>query len=165
MKGPLIAIIAAGLLGSGCIYNEALVEINTHPINPSLLGLWEEIPENEESTDPDRLLVLKYSDTEYMVLFDDELYFRGYPIRIEGTTCIQLQLIGSNKGDLANKKMKRFLVARVAIENDHLEIRMLDQDLVDDDLESTKDLARAFLKHKDNPKLFDKPGRFKRIKE
>jgi hypothetical protein len=46
-----------------------------------------------------------------------------------------------------------------------LEIRWLDKDLVDDDLESTKDLAKAFLKHKDNPKLFHEHARFKRIKQ
>jgi hypothetical protein len=158
---PLLLV----LLGTSCIYKQPLVRENALPVDPHFIGLWEEIPENEKTSNGDRMLVLKYSDTEYLVQQDEELYYRGYPIKIGGLDCIQLQLIGSNNGDLATKKMKRFLVARATIENDHLEIRWLDKDLVDDDLESTKDLAKAFLKHKDNPKLFHEHARFKRIKQ
>ena len=160
-----IATVATVFLGTGCIYNEPLVEIDSHPINPSFLGLWEEVPKNDKTTDRDRLLVFKYSDTEYLVLYDEELYFRGYPVRPDGVKCIQLEIIGSNKGDIAKKSMKRFLPVRCEIKDDQLEIRILDPQLVDEDLETSKALMSAFLKHKDNPRLFNEPGRFKRIKK
>ena len=91
---PLLLV----LLGTSCIYKQPLVRKNALPVDPHFIGLWEEIPENEKTSNRDRMLVLKYSDTEYLVQQDEELYYRGYPIKIGGLDCIQLQLIGSNKG-------------------------------------------------------------------
>lgn len=44
-----------------------------------------------------------------------------------------------------------------------LEIKKLNTDLVDDGLETTAELVKAFLVHKDNKGLFNNPRRFKKV--
>jgi hypothetical protein len=55
-----------------------------HPIavDSSVLGLWEVIP-------------------------DDGIYYRAYPIKIGGVSCVQLQAIGTKAGP-PDKKRKTF---------------------------------------------------------
>ena len=54
-----------------------------HSDRSCIIGLWEEVPEGDKPPDPDeKMLILKYSDTEYLV---------HYPIGRTVTTRIYLK--------------------------------------------------------------------------
>ena len=65
-----------------------------------MLGLWETLPENSDE-EKERMMILKFSSTEYIIHYpvrENAMYFRAYPIKVGGVSCVQLQAIGSNEG-------------------------------------------------------------------
>ncbi len=115
------------------------------------------------------MIILKFSDTEYLIHYppggNDETYYRGYPIKIGGISCVQLQVIGTEDG-MPKKDVKAlFAVMSYELKKDILEIRTLNNDLVDDDLKTTEALVHSFLNHKDNKELFTNPVRFRKLKD
>jgi hypothetical protein len=166
MKHAALVVIALALFIAGCEYLAPLSEEHNISIDPSVIGLWEEAPEGDKPPDPDdRMLILKYSDTEYLVHYPtrkDEMFYRAYPIKVDGISCIQIQLIGTAEG--AVKDDRKYQVATYSISNGELEIKMLNTDIIDKDLRDTASIKQAFLKNKDNKKLFANPGKFRRVK-
>jgi hypothetical protein len=161
--------IVATLVIAGCGgYQVPLTEEHNILIDQSILGLWEEVPHGDKPPDPDeRMLILKYTDTEYLVHYPagkDGMYFRGYPIKVEGVSCVQVQLIGAADGDI-KKEDRKYHVISYKLSNGELEIRTLNTDLVDKNLQDSAGLRQAFLKYKDNKALFTNPGKFRRVKE
>jgi hypothetical protein len=134
-----------------------------------VLGLWEPIPEKGgESFKDERMMILKYSDTEYLIHYpveEDGLYFRGYAINIGGISCVQLQIVGNENGPLRRDEKDIFHVASYLLENGELHVTMLNAELVSDELTESEALRKAFLKHKGNKNLFANPGRFGRVKD
>jgi len=114
-------------------------------------------------------MILKYSDTEYLIHYppggNDEAYYRGYPIKIGGVSCVQLQIIGTDDGPLKKNEKGLFHVASYRLTEGQLEIKLLNTDLVDDSLKTTDGLREAFLKHKENKELFNDPNVFRKIKK
>ena len=51
-----------------------------------------------------------------------------------------------------------------AIGRETLEIKLLNEKLVDDELKKSAELTRALLEHKENKNLFVNPVKFRRIK-
>ena len=167
MKHAALAVIALTLFIAGCEYLAPLAEEHNIAVDPAVIGLWEEVPEGDKPPDPDdRMLILKYSDTEYLVHYPtrkDEGYYRAYPIKVDGISCVQIQLIGTADGDI-KKGERKYQVATYSISNGELEIKTLNTDLVDKDLRDTASIKQAFLKNKDNKDLFTNPGKFRRVK-
>ena len=65
-----------------------------------MLGLWETLPENSDE-EKERMMILKFSSTEYIIHYpvrENAIYFRAYPIKVGGVSCVQLQAIGFNEG-------------------------------------------------------------------
>ena len=161
--------IVATLVIAGCGgYQVPLTEEHNILIDQSFLGLWEEVPHGDKPPNPDeKMLILKYTDTEYLVHYPagkDGMYFRGYPIKVEGVSCVQVQLIGAADGDI-KKEDRKYHVISYKLSNGELEIRTLNTDLVDKNLQDSAGLRQAFLKHKDNKDLFTNPGKFRKVKE
>jgi len=169
MKHSIMSVSAVALVLSfaGCQYLAPLAEEHTIAIDPAVIGLWEEVPEGDKPPDPDeKMLILKYSDTEYLVHYPtrkDEMYYRAYPIKIDGIPCVQVQLIGTADGDV-KKGDRKYQVVTYSVSNGELEIKTLNADLVDKDLRDTASIKQAFQKNKDNKDLFTNPGRFRRVK-
>ena len=169
MKHSIMSVIAVALVLSfaGCQYLAPLTEEHTIAIDPAVIGLWEEVPEGDKPPDPDgRMLILKYSDTEYLVHYPtrkDEMYYRAYPVKVNGIPCVQIQLIGTADGNV-DKGERKYQVAIYTISKGELEIKTLNTNLVDKDLQDTASIKQAFLKNKDNKDLFTNPGKFKRVK-
>ena len=114
------------------------------------------------------MMILKYSDTEYMIHYPvqkDSLYFRAYPVKLGDVSCVQLQTIGTSEGPPDKEEKNLYHVASYRLENAELEIKLLNAELVDDDLKTTEALTRSFLKHKENKKLFINPGRLRKVKK
>ena len=146
-------LAVAVLLFTGCDYEVPLTKEHNSAVDPALLGLWVAIPdEGAVAAEDERMLILRYSDTEYLIHYPiggaDETYYRCYPIKIGGVSCVQIEAIGTNEGHVAE-----------------LEIKLLNNDLVDGDLETTEALKQTFLKHTRNTELFNDPGRFRRAEE
>ncbi len=169
MRVIVMLLVTAALLIAGCQYESPLTEEHTIAIDASALGLWEIIPEEGEKADPDyQMIILKYSDTEYLVHYpigNDGLYYRAYPIKIGKSSYIQIEIIGTEDGPYDEDKKEIYHVISYTLENGELEIKSLNTDLVDDDLKDMKALRTAFLKNQDNKDLFTDPGKFRRIKD
>lgn len=168
MKYAGVFLAAVILIAIGCDYQVPLTEEHTIAIDRAVLGLWEEVPKGDKPPNPDeRMLILRYSDTEYLIHYPagkDGLFFRGYPIRVGGVPCVQVQLIGSYDGDLG-KEDRKYQVIRYALSNGILEVRTLDTKLVDKNLSDSASLRQAFFKSKDNKDLFQDPVRFRKVNE
>ena len=75
MKTPAILSAAAVLFLVGCVYDSPLTQEHTIPIDPAVLGLWEQIPKEGEKTNPDeRILVMKFSATEYSIQYPSGIF-------------------------------------------------------------------------------------------
>jgi hypothetical protein len=115
------------------------------------------------------MVILKYSDTEYLIHYplggNDEAYYRGYPIKIGGISCIQLQIIGTDDGPLQKNEKNLFHVVSYRLTDGQLEIKTLNTDLVNAELKTIDSLRDAFLKHKDSKELFKDPAVFRKIKK
>ena len=164
------AIISAliSFLLAGCQYEAPFVKDHHVPIDPAVLGPWQPIqPEGEKSKFNEPMMILKYSNTEYLVHFPagkGRMYFRGYPINIGDISCVQLKYIGNQDGPPGKGEEKLYHMASYRLKNGKLEIKILNTDLVDEELNTTEALVQSFLKHKDNKELFIYPEIFSRLR-
>ncbi len=166
----LLAILAIVAFFVGCDYLVPLTDKHTISVDEAVLGLWEEIPANEEEATPqNRMLILKYTNTEYLIFypmkgddFVDGMFFRGYAMNIDGVPCVQVQLIGTTKG-VIDEEDRKYQVISYKRDQDKLAVRVLNTDLVDPELTDSAELRKAFLEHKDNAELFRDPGMFRRV--
>lgn len=170
MRCIAVLLMIMVLFFAGCKYETPLTKEHAIPVDSSVLGIWEpQSDEREESGADERMMILKYSDTEYLIHYppggNDETYYRGYPIKIGGISCVQLQVIGTEDGMPKRDVKDLFHVVSYELKKGILEIRTLNTDLVDNDLKTTEALVQAFLNHKDNKDLFTNSVRFKRIKD
>lgn len=155
-------MVATLLTMGGCNYYAPLTEEHTVPIDPAVLGLWEELPFGVKMSDPpderrQRILILKYSPTEYLVYFfkgDGGFYFRAYPINIESVACVQLELIGTSVGD-AEKKDTKYGVVSYVLLNGQLELEILNENLVGPSLRDSASLRKAFRENRANERFFE----------
>jgi hypothetical protein len=159
----------AVLLLAGCEYESPFTKEHSIAIDSAVLGLWEpKIDGDEDTAEQDEIMmILKYSDTEYLIHYptvEDGIYYRGYPIKIGGKSCVQLQVIGTNDGPPKKDETELFYAVSYQLTDSGLEIRTLNTDLVDDELKTTEELRKAFLKHKDNKDLFKDPVVFRKKK-
>lgn len=166
MKSITVLLGATVLLMVGCQYEAPLVREHTIPVDAAALGLWVPVPEEgEESPEDQNMMILKWSDTEYLIHYPagkDGLYYRAYPIKIGGVECVQLQVIGTKDGPPAPDEKALYYVASYQLKDGGLEIKTLNTDLIGDKLKTTEELQAAFLKHKDSKELFKDPGMFRK---
>ncbi len=166
-------MIALIFLIAGCEYETSLTDEHKIPVDKTVLGLWEAVPEKGRVSDPkdrvsdskERLMVLKYTDTEYLVHYptgDEGFYFRGYPVRIGGISCVQIRLIGDSNGDIKTGERKYQVVSYQFVKGE-LEIKTLNTDLVDKNIKDRNKLKIAFLTNKNKGELFRNPVRFKKV--
>lgn len=168
MKYVTTMLVTTILLLAGCEYDAPLTKEHTIPIDSAVLGEWESVPDSDEKpTTKYTMVILRYSDTEYMIHYPtgkDGLYYRGYPINVGGISCIQLEVLGAEDGSLDKDEEDLFHVASYEIKKGILEVKTLNTDVVDDELKDSEALRKAFLKNTKNKDLFEDPGKFKRKK-
>ena len=186
MKFAQIILAITVLLVTGCTYEYPLTTEHNIPIDPAVLGLWEWIPDyDDEPVPPEevnevkealedyRMLILKFSDTEYLIRYPVDghndiyyWYFRGYPVKIGNISCVQVEYLGSiDEGPAVEKNERFFVVVKFALENDELEMRGINTDLVNTDLESSEALRKAFLVNQENKDLFKNHIKFRRVED
>jgi hypothetical protein len=162
----LMSLTVTALLVVSCEYESPLTKEHNTPVDSSILGLWiEDQDPGEQPGSDERMMVLKYSDTEYLIHYPtgkDGIYYRGYPIKIGGISCVQLEIVGTEDGPLDNNEKDLFHVASYEFKQGLLEVKLLNTDLVDDDLKDAGALRKAFLENIDNKELFEDPSRFRK---
>ncbi len=173
----MLVLVALFLVGCEYAYESPLTKEHSISVDSAILGLWEHVPEKGDDLDLNmRMLILKYSGTEYLIHFFAEkeeggLYFRGYPIKIGNVPCVQIESIGQvfkpfdKDVTLGTNEWPIFDVMSYALANGELTIKELNKDLVDNELKGSEALRKSFLKHKDNKDLFIQPGKFRRIED
>ena len=158
----LLSLTVVPLLIVGCEYESPLTEEHNIPVDSSIQGLWVAVPDPGEKQDSEtRMLVLKYSDTEYLIQYPDGIYYRGYPIEIGGVSCIQLEIIGNENGQPDHEKKNLFHVAKYEFKQGFLDVRLINTDIVKNDLKKADSLRKAFLENIGHKELFEEPCRFK----
>ena len=168
MKATAIPTITAVLFLAGCVYESPLTAEHTIPIDSSVLGVWRPVPEEGKEAEDVRMMVLRYSDTEYLVHYPagkDGLYYRGYPIKIGEVSCVQLEVIGTKEGPFDKDAIEPFCVVSYALANGELAVKVLNTGLVPKELKGSEALRRALLQHQDSSDLFTEPGRFVRVRD
>jgi hypothetical protein len=172
MKLKNIFMIALIFLIAGCEYETSLTDEHKIPVDKAVLGLWEAVPEKGMVSDPkdkisdskERLMVLKYTDTEYLIHYptgEEGFYFRGYPVRIGGISCVQIQLIGDSHGSIKTDERK-YQVVSYQFVNGELEIKTLNTELVDKNIKDRNKLKTSFLINKNKGELFRNPVKFRK---
>lgn len=159
--------LASVLLFGGCEYETALTEEHALAIDPAVTGHWEHFRvQGGQTVVGDRMTILKYSETEYMVHYpavENGFYFRAYPMEIGGISCVQLQVIGTPYGPPDPEETTLFHVVSYRLTDGNLEIWTLNPEIVDYSIRDPEKLRAAFLEQKDHPVLFDDPGVFRRV--
>jgi hypothetical protein len=157
------AMAAVTILFAGCQYEAPLTPIHNIPVNPDLIGRWLDDSAPGKTTLEKVMLVLKYSDTEYLIHYpatDNGLYFRAYQIKVGDMHFLQIEMIGTGKGPLKPVDKDRFHVAAYTLEDGMLEVRMLNKEVVKSDMKTSDALYAAVLGNLDNENLYNKPGKF-----
>lgn len=177
MKTFILSALAMSLCLIGCQYQAPLTTQHSIAIDPEVLGKWEFVPKesaedsSEESKKDEQrevLMVLKFSDTEYLIHYPvnrDGMYFRGYPVRIGNVSCVQLQLIGTEKTSITTDDEKRYHVVSYQLSEGMLKIEVLNDKIVSGDLKKSEELNKAVLENQNEKNLFHEPGIFQRVVE
>ena len=169
MKPIAILTTFAAMFLSACIYEAPLEVEHTVPVDPELIGVWQLVPKEGEEPDADsRLLILNFSETEYLMsspVGGEGIHYRAYPIKPGGISCVQLQVIGTDKGKpkWGDGPPKPFMVFSYEVEDGMLVVRSLNKDLVGADLNTTEELREAFLKNKENKDLFTDLATYRKV--
>ena len=163
MKKLLIAL-ACGLL-AGCEYTVPLVSNPETEIDRSILGLWQTAKEDGQT---DQLLVLPLDKREYLVSYPsgakDAMFARACLCRTDGKELVQLKRFGSAQAELPeNNRVFQFVT--YSVKGDTITVRLLNSEVVNKDVASTKELAKAIADNKDNPSLFREAMVFTKVKK
>ncbi len=80
MRCMTVLVIVTLLFLAGCKYEAPLTKEHTIPVDLSVLGVWEPQTDKDEASGADeRMMILKYSDTEYLIHYppggNDETYY------------------------------------------------------------------------------------------
>jgi len=90
---------------------------------------------------------------------DDALYFRAYPIIVEGLALIQLEWLQ------ADPKQSRYQVCRYTLRDGRLFVQTLNDELISDTITDTAELQEALLENCRNPRAFNEPMLYRRMSE
>jgi len=129
-----------------------------------LLGRWEEIQETPDGS-PDRMLVLQNTPNDWVVEYpvgEKAMFFRAFTVELEGAKYVQIQLIGNQENTVKPGDQKYHLL-KVSTTADELEMSTVDPEVLGKELGDSARMKAAFAAHKDDPGLFEKPSKFRRI--
>jgi hypothetical protein len=149
----LFIILVWGLL-AGCDYTVPLVKTPGTEIDKSVLGLWQR-PIAEGKIE--QLLVLPLDKNEYLVSYPldakEGMFARACLCRTDDKTLVQLKWFGTAEGKLPDDE-RVFQFLSYSISGDNLTVHLLNTDVVNKDVASTKELAKSIAANRANPNLF-----------
>lgn len=163
----ILAVILISMQLSGCYYDIPLVAESNMPIDVAVLGIWKPLkPDSDYGRSGGRVVVARYSDTEYLVhdtSMKEDYYYRAYLFRIAGMTLVQLQIIATDTHTVTDKTADRYYVVRYFLRNNELRVHELNVDVVSRNLKTSAALQKSFLANKNNKKLFKTVRIYKKV--
>ncbi len=167
MKTLSLVLVMAVILTAGCVHQAPLTTEHSIAIDPEILGLWERVP-GESKGDPteDRMVILKWSDTEYVAqspMGEKGDFYRAYPMEIGGRQLIQAVSLGSSGGDVYEGARVDYPILTYRIVEGILIISTLNPKVIDDNITDTDVLREVFLANINRQDLFEPPAHFRRI--
>ena len=168
MKNKLIlGWIAASLL-AGCDYKVRLVDKPELPIDKALVGVWKESSQQERV---ERILVLPFSENEYLVVWstgaENSLYARACLCKETDFVLVQFTLFGSDEGPVIKEEDEDAHLHQYyaySVKDDKLTLSRLNTDVVDRDVATPAALLAAIQANRTHPKLFDEETVYTRVK-
>lgn len=163
MKTLLAKILPLFLLSS-CVFDFPFETDAKIPVDSKLTGRWVEVPDKPDQK-ANQMLVIQHSANEYVVEYpvgDDAMFFRAFAVELEGAKYIQIQLIGSADKPVETSDRKYHLL-KVGVDGDAMEMRTINPEVLGKDHASPAQMKAAFSQHKDDPKLFEEPAKFRRV--
>jgi len=165
----ILALALLSILIIGCDYEVAITPNAQIPINRDLVGTWEYVPNDEEGLAEFTMLVLRQNDNEYLIIYGKDLglYLRAYIVELSDLPgLIQLECIGADNKPVDTNNKSIYHLAKYKFKNDNvLELKILNTDIVDKSCKSSKELKTKILENKKNIELFNNPGMFRRVKK
>ena len=166
-KNRIISLLILLILAA-CDYDVPLVGKASLPIDQALLGTWETIVVDGDGQEPpDRILIRQESANLYVIEHidgDSIIYFKGWLAELAGSLFMQVEVTGDNaKGPVGAEDNNLFIVASYALIDDTLEVRVLNNELVNADLADTAAMQAAFVANRDDPSLFVKFAQFRKL--
>lgn len=163
MRSIIAAALALCFLNS-CVFEEPFEPKALLPVDPALLGRWEEVVAPDSGSTPNELLVLQHSANEYLVRYptgEKAMFFRAYAVELSGGRYIQIQLIGT-AGGAVKPEDRKFHLLQVTVHGSELEFRTIIPDAFGKNLKGAEAMRDAFALHKNDEALFAAPQRFVR---
>ena len=162
-----LTLVMAVILAAGCVHKAPLTTEHSIAIDPEILGLWERVS-SESKGDPteDRMVILKWSDTEYVAqspMGEKGDFYRGYPVEIGGRQLIQVVSLGSSWGDVYDGERVDYPILTYRIVEGILIISTLNPRVIDINITDTDILREAFLANINRQDLFEPPAHFRRV--
>lgn len=163
MKRIILLLVLMALVFSGCEYDVPISEPQGVEIDYSMLGLWQKADaQGEIEEDSDSLLVLEYGEKEYLIAYssdDATMYFKAYPVKIEGNWYVQFQIIGTDEL-AAGKKDRKYHLASYELTGKELSFSLLNAKIISGNINESSELKEAFIENLKNEALFGKPVKF-----
>ena len=169
MKKYLMPIVVAIILTACCVHQAPITTEHAIAIDWDLLGLWEAVP-GEAKDDPteDQMLILKWSETEYLAQFprgEKGDFYRAYPVEIDGRLLLQAQSLGSDWGDIHEGDRVVYPILTYRIVEGILMISTLNTQVVDDKITDGDALREAIIANINRQDLFEPPTHFRRVEQ
>ncbi len=151
------------LIIAGCEYAVPLPNAPNIDIDRSVLGLWQTTKNDGRTED---LLVLPLGEQKYMISFPsgtkNSMFALACLWRDKGMTLVQLNWFGTAQAEIP-KDDRTYQFASYLVEGDEMRIRMLNKEVVNENIGSSKELAKAILDNRTNTRLFRDEMLFKKI--
>lgn len=166
MKRFLIPLAITAFLASGCVHHVPVTTEHSLPLDWEFLGLWELVP-GEATGDPseDLMLILKWSETEYLAQFpqgEKGDFYRAYPVEVAGRVFIQAQSLGSPWGDVHEGDRVVYPLLSYRIVEGILMISTLNVEVVDEHIADGDALRAAIEANINRQDLFGAPAHYRR---
>lgn len=161
----LLAAAASLIILSSCVFESPFEAEAKIAVETKLLGKWDAVSGNADGRH-DRMLVLQHSANEYLVEYpvgEKAMVFRAYAVEMAGGKYIQIQLIGTADGPVKPEDRKYHLL-KIRVDGDALEMSTLNPEVFGKPAGDSARMKAVFAEHKDDPKLFGEPVKFRRIK-
>ncbi len=160
----LLVVLACGLF-VGCDYTVPLVTAPETEIDSEVLGLWQSSTENGQI---EQLLVLPLGKHEYLVSYPsgakDAMFARACLCRVGDRTLVQLKWFGTADAKLPDDgRVFQFLT--YSLKDDRITVRLLNSEIVNKDVASADELAKAIVANQDKPNLFKEGVVFTKVKK
>ena len=152
---PLVFVLVLGGCGA---YTVPITAKPTHKIDERLLGTW--VSKDTTNTTKDKIQVLKFDDSHYLVKLNDDLY-RAYHSDVSKTPFITVQILVNPEPDTP-KTEYAYLVCKLS-DDGVLHLSVINEEIVPYETKNSASVRRILKKNLHNPALFEEDTQF--IKE